>query len=80
VAIEITAAVVEAQDKPFELQMLEIDEPGPGEVLVRLIATGVCHTDGHDRRAACSDRIDLRSARRLCAGVHWRHRDRQASG
>ena len=46
VAIEITAAVVEAQDKPFELQTLEIDEPGPGEVLVRLVATGVCHTDG----------------------------------
>ena len=45
-AIEITAAVVEAQDKPFELQTLEIDEPGLGEVLVRLVATGVCHTDG----------------------------------
>jgi Zn-dependent alcohol dehydrogenase len=46
VAIEITAAVVEAQDKPFKIQTLEIDEPGPGEVLVRLVATGVCHTDG----------------------------------
>jgi Zn-dependent alcohol dehydrogenase len=46
VAIEITAAVVEAQDAPFEMQTLEIDEPGPGEVLVRLVATGVCHTDG----------------------------------
>jgi Zn-dependent alcohol dehydrogenase len=46
VAIEIAAAVVEAQDKPFELQTLEIDERGPGGVLVRLVATWVCHTDG----------------------------------
>ncbi len=28
------------------MQTLELDEPGPGEVLVRLAATGICHTDG----------------------------------
>src|SRR5260370_42007706 len=26
---------------------LEVDDPGPGEVLVRLLASGVCHTDLH---------------------------------
>jgi S-(hydroxymethyl)mycothiol dehydrogenase len=31
----------------FELAQLEVDEPGPGEVLVRIEATGVCHTDLH---------------------------------
>jgi S-(hydroxymethyl)mycothiol dehydrogenase len=31
----------------LELAELAIDEPGPGEVLVRLEATGVCHTDLH---------------------------------
>ena len=44
--MEITAAVVEAHGQAIQLQTLEIDEPGPGEVLVRLVATGVCHTDG----------------------------------
>jgi aryl-alcohol dehydrogenase len=44
--MEITAAVVERVDGPFVLQTLELDEPGPGEVLVRLVATGICHTDG----------------------------------
>jgi aryl-alcohol dehydrogenase len=44
--MEITAAVVETLDGPFELQTLDLDEPGPGEVLVRLVATGICHTDG----------------------------------
>ena len=24
---------------------LEVREPGPGEVLVRLVASGLCHTD-----------------------------------
>ena len=44
--MRITAAVVEELDGPFTLQTLELDEPGPGEVLVRLAATGICHTDG----------------------------------
>ncbi len=42
----ITAAVVEELDGPFVLQPLELDEPAEGEVLVQLVATGVCHTDG----------------------------------
>ncbi len=44
--MEITAAVVEEVDGPFELTTLELDDPGPGEVLVKLVATGICHTDG----------------------------------
>jgi S-(hydroxymethyl)mycothiol dehydrogenase len=31
----------------LELAELELDEPGPGEVVVRVEATGVCHTDLH---------------------------------
>jgi S-(hydroxymethyl)mycothiol dehydrogenase len=31
----------------LEVVELQVDEPGPGEVLVRLEATGVCHTDLH---------------------------------
>ena len=31
----------------LELVELEVDEPGPGEVLLRLQATGVCHSDLH---------------------------------
>jgi Zn-dependent alcohol dehydrogenase len=46
VAIDITAAVVEKIDGAFELQQLTLDDPGPGEVLVKLVATGICHTDG----------------------------------
>jgi aryl-alcohol dehydrogenase len=39
------AAVVEAQGHPFTIAELELDEPRVDEVLVRMVATGVCHTD-----------------------------------
>ena len=43
--MQITAAVVPATSAPFELCELDLEPPGPGEVLVRMVATGVCHTD-----------------------------------
>jgi aryl-alcohol dehydrogenase len=43
--MQITAAVVPATSAPFEMRELELEAPGPGEVLVRMVATGVCHTD-----------------------------------
>jgi S-(hydroxymethyl)glutathione dehydrogenase / alcohol dehydrogenase len=39
------AAVLERFGEPLELQELELSEPEAGEVLVRLVACGVCHTD-----------------------------------
>ena len=44
--IDVTAAVVEEQDGPFRLLELHLDDPGPGEVIVKIVATGICHTDG----------------------------------
>lgn len=43
--MRITAAVVEEKGAPFQLQELELDEPRADEVLVRVAASGVCHTD-----------------------------------
>lgn len=39
------AAVVESGGAPFTLSDVELDAPGPGEALVRMVATGLCHTD-----------------------------------
>src|SRR5208282_1185584 len=41
------AAVVESLGKPLVLQEVPVPEPGRGEILVRIEATGVCHTDLH---------------------------------
>jgi aryl-alcohol dehydrogenase len=39
------AAVFEKLFTPLSLAEVEIDSPGPGEVLVKVVAAGVCHTD-----------------------------------
>jgi aryl-alcohol dehydrogenase len=43
--MEITAAVSQSPDSPFTLESVDLDEPRPDEVLVRIHATGLCHTD-----------------------------------
>src|SRR4051794_14366285 len=39
------AAVLEEFGQPLVVQEVELQDPQPGEVLVRLVACGVCHTD-----------------------------------
>ncbi|CCH78677.1 Putative Alcohol dehydrogenase [Nostocoides japonicum T1-X7] len=51
--MQITAAVLSSvgvptpyvSSNPLRLQRLELDPPGPGEVLVRVAAAGLCHSD-----------------------------------
>src|SRR6187431_110469 len=43
--MRMRAAVLERFGEPLEVQELELAEPQTGEVLVRLHACGVCHTD-----------------------------------
>ena len=39
------AAVFEKLHTPLSVGEVEVDEPGPGEALVKIVASGVCHTD-----------------------------------
>ncbi|HEY1944844.1 MAG TPA: zinc-dependent alcohol dehydrogenase family protein [Roseiarcus sp.] len=51
--MRIRAAVLEemgvarpyAASRPLKIQEIELDGPGPGEVLVRIVAAGLCHSD-----------------------------------
>src|SRR5215207_6631116 len=43
--MQIRAAVLEEFANPLVIQTVELDPPKAGEVLVRLAACGVCHTD-----------------------------------
>ncbi len=36
-----------ANHAPLELEDVEIDDPGPGEVLLKTAASGICHSDLH---------------------------------
>ena len=43
--MKIRAAVLEEFGKPLVVREVDLAEPKAGEVLVRLVACGVCHTD-----------------------------------
>ena len=49
-ARKMQAAVVEQFGKPLVLQEWDIPSPGPGQILVKTEACGVCHTDLHAAR------------------------------
>ena len=46
-ATTMKAAVVRAFGQPLTIEEMPVPTPGPGEVLVKLVASGVCHTDLH---------------------------------
>jgi len=39
------AAVLRSGHGPFAIEDVELGDPGPGEALVRMVGTGICHTD-----------------------------------
>lgn len=43
--MEAIAAILEGPQAPFRLVPVEIDAPRAGEILVRIKAVGICHTD-----------------------------------
>lgn len=43
--MQIQAAVTESKGAPFTIREVELDQPRPDEVLVRVTAAGICHTD-----------------------------------
>ena len=43
--MKITAAVTPAPQQPFEIRAVELEAPRADEILVRIEAVGVCHTD-----------------------------------
>ena len=69
--MKMKAAILEQVNTPLVIEEVELDEPKAGEVLVKMVATGVCHTDlhcmkgdlatpppvvlGHNTGALCSD-------------------------
>ena len=46
-SIAVRGLVYEGSDRPLTVEDLALDPPAPGEVLVRMVASGVCHSDLH---------------------------------
>ena len=45
--MQIEAAVFREPQQPLTIETVDIDTPGPREVLIRTVAAGVCHSDLH---------------------------------
>ena len=43
--LEFRGAVVRRKGGPFQIEALRLEEPRPDEALIRIVATGMCHTD-----------------------------------
>ena len=43
--MKIKAAVVREEGQPFVIDEIDLDEPRPNEVIVRVVSSGICHTD-----------------------------------
>mgnify|MGYP001767938487 CR=1 FL=1 len=43
--MDVRAAIAFGAGKPLEIDTVQLDGPRDGEVMVDIMATGVCHTD-----------------------------------
>jgi S-(hydroxymethyl)glutathione dehydrogenase/alcohol dehydrogenase len=46
-SIDVIAAVAFEANAPLQIETLQLDPPGAGEVLIEIKATGLCHSDLH---------------------------------
>ena len=46
-SMEVKAAVAFGAGKPLQIETVQLEAPQPGEVLIEIKATGVCHTDAY---------------------------------
>jgi S-(hydroxymethyl)mycothiol dehydrogenase len=54
-AIKAQGVVAREPRAPSRLEEITVDDPGPGEVRLRLLASGVCHTDLYARDGGMGD-------------------------
>ncbi len=52
---QVQGIVALAKGEPVEMVTIVVPDPGPGEVVVKIAACGVCHTDLHYREGGIND-------------------------
>jgi S-(hydroxymethyl)mycothiol dehydrogenase len=55
VVYKVQGAVARSKGAPVTLETILVPEPGPGEALVDILTSGVCHTDLHYQQGGISD-------------------------
>jgi len=52
---KVRGIIARAKGEPVSIETIVVPDPGPGEVVVRIQACGVCHTDLHYREGGIND-------------------------
>ena len=52
---EVRGVIAREKGAPVELTTIVVPDPGPGEALIKVQSTGVCHTDLHYREGGIND-------------------------
>lgn len=64
---QVRGVIARSKGAPVEVTTIVIPDPGPGEVVVKVQACGVCHTDLTYREGGINDEYPSCSAMRLPA-------------
>ena len=67
------AAVLREVGQPLQIEQVQINKPGPHEVLIRTAAAGLCHSDLHFMQGSYPHPLPAVLG-------HERRRDRRAGG
>ncbi|MFE4411482.1 S-(hydroxymethyl)mycothiol dehydrogenase [Streptomyces sp. NPDC056821] len=54
-AQEVRGVIAPGKNEPVRVETIVVPDPGPGEVVVRIQACGVCHTDLHYKQGGIND-------------------------
>jgi S-(hydroxymethyl)mycothiol dehydrogenase len=54
-SVQVQGVIARSKGAPVTLETIVVPDPGPGEVRVKILACGVCHTDLHYRDGAIND-------------------------
>ena len=71
--MKTNAAVLWELGKNWEVVELDLDPPQQGEVLIRYVAAGLCHSDEHLRHGDNVPRFDLLAGKNVRGVIIHEH-------
>ncbi|MBL1095968.1 NAD(P)-dependent alcohol dehydrogenase [Streptomyces coffeae] len=69
--LSASAAVLRAGDQPYTIEEVTLDQPADDQLVVRVTATGFCHTDAVARGPELADGLPMITGHEAAGVVEW---------
>ncbi|MBB5805641.1 aryl-alcohol dehydrogenase [Saccharothrix ecbatanensis] len=69
--ISASAAVLRAGDRPYTIEEVTLDQPGEDQIVVRVAATGFCHSDAVARNPKLAEKLPMITGHEAAGVVEW---------